>query len=151
MTELQPREFEDNYAECCGQRRAFSSADTTLPCGNGFCRNIVQKEDLSYGPRVCRGIQQLRQWLQGGEDVVMFRNGQLDSSNCGARSLTVVGPTRTYKTVAELEGQHLYDAPSQRQYAQHYTRGSKLDQGTDPNAGTTDQRQHAAESAGSGA
>jgi hypothetical protein len=52
--------------------------------------------------------------------LVLFRNEQLDSSEVGRMTLCLVGPGCTYKSIAELEGKHLNDLPSQRQYPLFY-------------------------------
>ena len=73
---------------------------------------LVKEFDSDLQPRV----RELH--LRG--DVVFFRNEMLDSSQRGLLSAMVVGPTCTYKTVQECEGNHLNDLPSQRQYAFAY-------------------------------
>ena len=52
--------------------------------------------------------------------LVCFENIDFGSSRFGDRTAMVVGDDCTYKTVEECEGRHLYDLPSQRQYATHY-------------------------------
>lgn len=48
--------------------------------------------------------------------IVLFENRMMDSSNMGAMTAMIIGPTNTYKTVEECEGKHLNDMPSQRQH-----------------------------------
>lgn len=54
--------------------------------------------------------------------VVCFENKQMDSSQFGARSALVIGEGRTYTTLESVEGQHLNDLPSQRQYPVSYVK-----------------------------
>ena len=54
--------------------------------------------------------------------LVRFENLDFNSSQFGTQTIMCVGPTRTYKTIEECEGKHLYDLPSQRQYAVAYWR-----------------------------
>ena len=57
---------------------------------------------------------------EGVEALVLFQNQQFDSSACGDISALAIGPSCTYQTVAELEGNHLGDLPSQRKYPVAY-------------------------------
>jgi hypothetical protein len=52
--------------------------------------------------------------------LVVFECQQLDSSSCGARTVMAVGPGKTYETLESLEGLHLKDLPSQREYPVAY-------------------------------
>ena len=52
--------------------------------------------------------------------LVLFENIDMSSSQLGRRSAMLVGPSYTYKTLEAVEGQHLNDLPSQRQYAVAY-------------------------------
>jgi hypothetical protein len=61
----------------------------------------------------------------GVDALVGFENVNLSSSALGARTALTVGPGCTYKSVAEVEGQHLNDLPSQRMYAQYFVRRPK--------------------------
>jgi hypothetical protein len=72
-----------------------------------------------FDPEVHDTIQRLAQ-SEDTTGLVVFENLQMDSSQFSNRTAMVVGPTRTYKTVEACEGQHLYDLPSQRQYATCY-------------------------------
>lgn len=58
--------------------------------------------------------------------VVLFENVDLCSSHLGERTAMVVGPTCTYKTVADCEGHHLHDLPSMRQYPQVWCPAEEL-------------------------
>lgn len=57
---------------------------------------------------------------QGVAGVACFECVQLDSSHLGERTAMIYGPACTYKTIEEIEGQHLGDLPSQRKYPQNY-------------------------------
>ena len=62
-------------------------------------------------------------WSQekvGATHLVVFQNITMDSSQFGAETVVAIGPTMTYKTLAEIEGRHLHDLPSQRQYPQEF-------------------------------
>ena len=48
--------------------------------------------------------------------AVLFVNQDFSSSQFGAWRTLAIGPDQTYKTLAEVDGQHLYDLPSQRMY-----------------------------------
>lgn len=48
--------------------------------------------------------------------LVLFENQDFCSSRFGAKSLMQIGPDCTYKTLSDVEGHHLNDLPSQRQY-----------------------------------
>lgn len=52
--------------------------------------------------------------------LVVFENGQFDSSQAGARTAMLIGPGCTHKTLDAVRGQHLHDLPSQRQYPVSY-------------------------------
>jgi hypothetical protein len=54
------------------------------------------------------------------EAVVCFENLAFDSSNFGARSALVVGPSNTFKSIGECDGKWINDLPSQRQYPVSY-------------------------------
>jgi len=57
----------------------------------------------------------------GTEALVLFENVQMDSSQFGRQTVMCVGPERTYKSVAEIEGRWLGDLPSERQYPGFWT------------------------------
>lgn len=65
---------------------------------------------------------QLRERLTriGVSGLIAFQNQDFCSSQFGARTAMVYGQECTYKCVADVEGQHLYDLPSQRQYPVAY-------------------------------
>ena len=48
--------------------------------------------------------------------IVVFENLDLCSSHLGECSAVAVGPECTYKDIGAVEGKHLYDLPSMRQY-----------------------------------
>ncbi len=48
--------------------------------------------------------------------LLVFENLQLDSRELGQRTAVIYGPSCTFKSPAMVEGQHLHDLPSQRQY-----------------------------------
>lgn len=52
--------------------------------------------------------------------LVVFENQTFDSSEFGARTVCVIGPSNTYGTPKECEGKHINDLPSQRQHAAYY-------------------------------
>ena len=54
---------------------------------------------------------------KGVDYVVYFRNEAMDSSAFGRGTFSVVGPDVSIKTIDEAYLHHLYDLPSQRQYA----------------------------------
>lgn len=56
----------------------------------------------------------------GATHLVFFQNTMLDSTHLGEWTILFAGPGCTYKTVAELEGQHLGDVPSRFMYPQYY-------------------------------
>lgn len=114
MKKVNQEEFEDSFAAGCNFWRADAEPDA-VRCGSGRC---------CYQPKIaCGGILRIREWLAGGETVVLFRNQQMNSSGCGRASCMVVGPARTYKTLDSVQKQHLGDLPSQRQYPEVYCEG----------------------------
>jgi hypothetical protein len=52
--------------------------------------------------------------------LVLLENGQMDSSAHGHRTVMAVGPGKTYETLESLEGMHLHDLPSLREYPVAY-------------------------------
>ena len=52
--------------------------------------------------------------------AVLFVNLDFNSSKFGAWTVMVIGPNQTYKELADVEGSHLHDLPSQRQYPVAY-------------------------------
>lgn len=48
--------------------------------------------------------------------LVLFRNEQMDSSYYDDVASIIFGENCTYKSLKDVEGKHLYDLPSQRQY-----------------------------------
>jgi hypothetical protein len=66
---------------------------------------------------------------EGVTHLVVFQNITLDSSRLGDETILAIGPAMTYKTLAEVEGRHLYDLPSQRQYPQAFVDLSAPDVG----------------------
>jgi len=60
---------------------------------------------------------------------VLFENLQFDSSAFGQLAVLLIGPSCTYKTIDEIEGQHLGDLPSQRKYPVAYCEapGAEID------------------------
>lgn len=50
------------------------------------------------------------------EALVVFENLDMCSSSLGERSVLIVGPNQTFKSVDFCKGKHLKDLPSQRQY-----------------------------------
>lgn len=69
---------------------------------------------------------------KGTTYLVLFENQQMDSSWFGARSCVPIGPHRTYETLESIEGGHLYDLPSQRQYPQAYVDVAKWRESCQP-------------------
>ena len=53
--------------------------------------------------------------------LVEFQNVDMWSSQMGSNTALAVGPNHTYESVQAVEGHHLHDLPSQRQYPQCYT------------------------------
>ncbi len=56
----------------------------------------------------------------GTTHLVFFENQMLDSSACGQSTVLAIGPSGTYKTLADVQGKWLHDLPSQRQYPQYW-------------------------------
>ncbi len=56
----------------------------------------------------------------GTTQLVFFENQMLDSSACGQSTVLAIGPSCTYKTLADVQGKWLHDLPSQRQYPQYW-------------------------------
>lgn len=52
--------------------------------------------------------------------AVLFVNEDLSSSHIGEWSVMVVGPSVSFHTLADVEGKHLNDLPSVRQYPVGY-------------------------------
>lgn len=52
--------------------------------------------------------------------VVLFVNHDFNSSQFGAWTCMVIGPGQTFATLEEVDGKHLHDLPSQRQYPAGY-------------------------------
>lgn len=75
--------------------------------------NGVKKVRPSFRQNIEAAIERT-----GATHLVLFKNQQFDSSQFGSSSVLCVGPSCTYKTVEECEGQHLNDLPSQREYAE---------------------------------
>ena len=48
--------------------------------------------------------------------MVLMENLQMDSSMFGTKVILMLGPSLTYKTIADIEGQRLGDVPSRFQY-----------------------------------
>jgi len=69
--------------------------------------------------------------MQGVSHLVVFQNVTLDSSHLGDETILAIGPKMTYKTLAEIEGRHLHDLPSQRQYPQAYVDLANPNEGED--------------------
>ena len=82
--------------------------------------------ELLDSPQRIKAVEELQRPTDTA--AVMFVNQQLDSSNLGACSVMLVGPERTYQLEDVTPDRHLYDLPSQRQYAQYYV---KLNQQND--------------------
>lgn len=60
-------------------------------------------------------------WSSSDTDaLVLFVNENMDSSQFGATSILAIGSSRTYKTIAEVDGKYINDLPSQRQYPYEY-------------------------------
>jgi hypothetical protein len=75
-----------------------------------------------FEPTVRPQILSLAQSNPTDKGLVVFENIDMSSPNLGQRSVMVVGPSRTYKTIEECEGQHLGDVPSRFQYATKFWR-----------------------------
>lgn len=61
------------------------------------------------------------QWLRPAvHTLVCFSNIDMSSSHFGERTCMSLGPDCTYKSVKEIEGQHLGDTPSTFKYPTHY-------------------------------
>ena len=63
----------------------------------------------------------------GTTQLVFFENQMLDSSSRGQSTVLAIGPSCTYKTIAEVAGKWLNDLPSQRQYPQFWCEANKTD------------------------
>ena len=63
----------------------------------------------------------MRHWNTPGTlGLVMAENQMMDSPSCGKKSILPFGEPWQNKTWEQLEGRHLYDLPSQRQYFVKY-------------------------------
>jgi len=82
-------------------------------------RDVLLKD---AAPEICEAVDR---WLDAGFTVVKFQNVTFDSSQFGATSFLKIGGGCTYETLEAIEGQHLNDLPSQRQYPQEYCRGAE--------------------------
>jgi hypothetical protein len=82
---------------------------------------VKDRGQLSFDELLAMFSQQVHGTLaqllntEGVEGCGVFENVTLDSSELGSRSALVYGPSCTYKSWHEMEGQHLKDLPSQRQ------------------------------------
>lgn len=65
-------------------------------------------------------IRTLEKTQPRATQAVLFVNLDMSSSQFGKWTVMAVGPKQTYKTVEALEGNHLFDLPSQRQYPVAY-------------------------------
>ncbi len=63
----------------------------------------------------------------GTTHLVFFENQMLGSSACGKSTVLAIGPSCTYKTLADVQGKWLYDLPSQRQYPQYCCNAKETD------------------------
>jgi len=63
----------------------------------------------------------------GTTQLVFFENNLLDSSSRGQSTVLAIGPSCTYKTIAEVQGKWLHDLPSQRQYPQYWCEAKETD------------------------
>lgn len=80
---------------------------------------LTQLEEM-FDPRIRPQIRSF--WGRPGTTgIAVFENQQLDSRHCGKRTAVCFGPGCTYKTAQDIDGSHLYDLPSQRQYPVAYT------------------------------
>lgn len=79
-----------------------------------------------FDPSIHDAIKQAVLRYPDCEAVVCFMNEAMDSSSFGERQALVVGPSNTFKSVADCEGKWLKDLPSQRQYPQNWCPAAEL-------------------------
>ena len=63
-----------------------------------------------------RCLNNLKSRFPSATHAVLFVNQAFDSSQFGAWHVMAVGPDNTYKSLDEIDGKHLNDLPSLRQY-----------------------------------
>jgi hypothetical protein len=81
-------------------------------------RKVSREEFLAmFDPRVYDTLRSTLERYPDAEALVCFENLAFDSSAFGDRSAVVVGPSNTFRSVADCVGKWLNDLPSQRQYA----------------------------------
>ena len=81
-------------------------------------RSITMDELLAKFDHDTRpAIRMLATKKPAATHIALFENLQMDSSARGACTAVLVGPDNTFKTLEEIDGRHLGDMPSQRQYA----------------------------------
>lgn len=114
MRELTLEKFEDEIAKGCSYQ--VNGGRGVSECGSKFCD--------TRGFEKCRSVHRVREWMKtpGVAGVVLFKNLDMWSLNCGQSSCVVVGEDKTYKTVEECEGKWLNDLSSRRQYAECFVR-----------------------------
>lgn len=72
---------------------------------------LLSMMDPSVHENIARAVEN-----SDSTHVALFENLDMSSSHLGERTVLCVGPNNTYKTVADLDGSHLYDLPSMRKY-----------------------------------
>lgn len=82
----------------------------------------VQKHTPSQHPDRDRTkiINHFAKKFPSATHAVLFVNLDFGSSHLGDWTVMVVGPGQTYSSLAEVEGSHLHDLPSMRQYPVAY-------------------------------
>lgn len=80
---------------------------------------LITMDELlkKFDPGTRPAIQFLAKKKPTATHIALFENLQMDSSACGACTAVLVGPDNTFRTLEEIDGRHLGDLPSQRQYA----------------------------------
>jgi hypothetical protein len=63
-----------------------------------------------------RCLNNLKSRFPSATHAVLFVNQAFDNSQFGAWHVMAVGPDNTYKNLEEIDGKHLNDLPSLRQY-----------------------------------
>lgn len=88
--------------------------------------SVVRRDMEAFAPT----LTVLFERYPDAQALVCFTNMDFWASAFGRQTVMVVGPSCTYKTVQEVEGQHLHDQPSQRQYPTHWVAAEDFHAGT---------------------
>lgn len=84
-------------------------------------KQLTSKEFLAkFDDSVHDALMSTMNLYPDAESFVVFENHDMWSSQMGARTAMICGPSNTYKSWRDTEGKWLGDLPSQRQYAYEY-------------------------------